>query len=77
MGNGDIDYSLLEKDVAKSARRSLFARRFIPEGKEVEWDDIIAKRPGIGIPVYRLDHILGRKSRININKDYIKQKSPL
>jgi N,N'-diacetyllegionaminate synthase len=71
LGDGHISYDDSEKEVAKSARRSLFARRDIPAGKVLEMDDVIPKRPGLGIPVYLLDKILGRKSKVNISKDFL------
>lgn len=70
-GDGHISYDNSEKEVAKSARRSLFARRDIPAGKVLEVDDVIPKRPGLGIPVYLLDTILGRKSKVDIRKDFL------
>jgi len=56
---------------ALAARRSLFARRFIPAGKVLERDDIIALRPGVGIPEYMSDRIIGKKSRTDIEKDFL------
>ena len=70
-GDGHISYDNSEKEVAKSARRSLFARRDIPAGKVLEVDDVIPKRPGLGIPVYLLDTMLGRKSKVDIRKDFL------
>lgn len=70
-GDGHISYDYSEKETAKLARRSLFARRFIEKGKILEHSDIIPKRPGIGIPVYMLNEIIGKKSGIDIMKDFV------
>ncbi|HPB81177.1 MAG TPA: N-acetylneuraminate synthase family protein [Spirochaetota bacterium] len=71
LGNGKIDFSDAEKEVAKSARRSLFARRDILKGTVIGPEDIIPKRPGTGIPVFLESDVLGKKASINIKKDYM------
>lgn len=71
MGNSSIIFNPHEKDVAKMARRSLYAKRFIPEGKIIETDDVIPKRPGVGMPVYTLEKILGKKSNRDIEEDFL------
>ncbi len=71
LGDGHISYDDEEKDVARSARRSLFARRDIPAGTVIAMDDIIPKRPGVGLPVYAVNRVLGRRSRVTIRKDFL------
>lgn len=71
LGNGSIDFTDAEKDVAKSARRSLFARRDIPKGTIISQSDIIPKRPGTGIPVYLEGEVLGKKTLVDIKKDFM------
>jgi len=70
IGDGHISYNLSEAESAKQSRKSLFARRFIPEGKTLELEDIIPKRPGVGIPVYRLNEIIGKKTNRVIEEDF-------
>jgi N-acetylneuraminate synthase len=53
------------------ARRSLYASRFIPEGKILNIDDVIPKRPGVGIPVYKFDSVIGKKCNRDIEKDFL------
>ncbi|MBN2039634.1 MAG: N-acetylneuraminate synthase family protein [Spirochaetes bacterium] len=72
-GSGEINISA-EKNIAKLARRSLFAKTDIPEGKALTEDDIIPKRPGIGIPVYELKELLGKKTNREIKKDFLIRK---
>ena len=71
IGDGHISFGPDEKEVAKMARRSLYASRFIPEGKILDLDDVIPKRPGIGIPVYKFKSLMGKKSNRNIEKDFL------
>lgn len=70
-GEGRIDYNSPERETARLARRSLFAAKFIPKGKTITAEDIAAKRPGIGIPVYRMDDLIGKKAAKDINEDYL------
>jgi N,N'-diacetyllegionaminate synthase len=69
MGDGHIDYDLYEKDVAKSARKSLFSRKFIPAGKILDTGDIIARRPGVGIPASLYRQFVGKRSNQDIPED--------
>ncbi len=71
LGSGNISCAGAETVTARAARRSIFARRTIPAGKIIEEEDLIALRPGSGIPAYRIDEFIGRKSRVNIKKDYM------
>ncbi len=71
LGSGDIDFGASEEPVARAARRSLFAARFIAAGRAIKPDDIIALRPGVGIPAGRIDEIIGRKARTDIEKDHL------
>ena len=71
MGTGMIDYGLSEKDVAKSARRSLYAARLIPRGTVLTAHDVSAKRPDAGIPAFLADEVIGKTAIIDIEKDYV------
>ncbi|MDR3238314.1 MAG: N-acetylneuraminate synthase family protein [Spirochaetia bacterium] len=71
LGSGHIDYGESEASVAKVARRSLFACRDILPGSVVTEDDIVALRPGVGIPPYSISEITGRRAKLNISKDSI------
>ncbi len=71
LGSGEINYSESEKKVARLARKSLFAKRNIPVGKSLTYDDVIAKRPGIGIPVYNLDSLIGKVANTEIKEDHL------
>ncbi len=73
-GTGKIKYGREESLTARAARRSLFAKRFIPEGKVLEEDDVVALRPGTGLPVYELENLIGKKSKNDIPANYIIKK---
>lgn len=71
LGSSQINFSDPEKEVARLARKSLFAKRTIPKGKALSPDDVISKRPGIGIPVYYLDSIIGKRTNSEIKEDHL------
>ena len=71
IGSGKINFNASEKEVARLARKSLFAKREIRKGSIISFDDVIAKRPGIGIPVYELDNIIGKRANREIKEDYL------
>jgi N,N'-diacetyllegionaminate synthase len=70
-GDGHLSSDFSEKEIAKSARRSVFSSRFIGKGSRITRTDLVAKRPGTGMPAYRIDEIAGRKAACDINEDYI------
>jgi len=51
------------------ARRSIHARREIPQGALITRDMLVVKRPGYGIPPKFLDLVVGRKARRAIRAD--------
>lgn len=69
-GSSNIDIAS-DKDIARLARRSIFAKRNIPKGKALTEDDIVPKRPGIGIPVYKLKNLLGKVANREIKEDFL------
>ncbi|HEY1405987.1 MAG TPA: N-acetylneuraminate synthase family protein [Spirochaetota bacterium] len=71
MGNSEISSGKSEEKVAKSARRSLFASRDISAGEIITSDDIIEKRPGVGVPASLWRSFIGKKTSCRISKDYL------
>lgn len=69
MGDGTIDYSENEREVARSARRSIFATRDLPEGTLLTHSDIVVKRPGVGLSPLYIEKIVGKKVKHSIKKD--------
>lgn len=60
-----------EADSRKFARRSLVAQQSITKGMTISENMLIPKRPGIGIPPYMVDMIIGRIAKRDIYKDEI------
>ncbi|MFH0975221.1 MAG: N-acetylneuraminate synthase family protein [Spirochaetota bacterium] len=71
IGNGKIDYGNSEKEVARLARKSLFAKKDIHKDELISYNNVIPKRPGIGIPAYELKNIIGKKVNTEIKEDYL------
>lgn len=55
----------------ENARRSLVAKRDIPKGKKVEYDDLTWKRPAKGISPKFIEKVIGRKVTSKIKSDQI------
>ena len=52
-----------EREIAAVARKSLHWRRELRAGEMVSPDDLIALRPGTGLPPSALEQIVGRQVR--------------
>ena len=74
IGDGTISYGEAEAATARGARRSLFARRHIPRGAVIGEGDLVCLRPGVGIPVYERDRVIGKRSKADIPVDYLIRK---
>lgn len=55
-----------EKPIREWAFRSLVAMKDIPEGQTITDEMVWSKRPGTGIPSYRMDEVIGKKARRKI-----------
>lgn len=60
-----------EELARKNARRSLVAKKFIPKGKIIEYDDLTFKRPAYGISPKFIDEVIGKKAIVDIDEDEI------
>lgn len=54
-----------------NARRSLVAKRDIPEGKVIEYEDLTWKRPASGISPRSIDEVIGKKAVVQIEADEV------
>lgn len=54
-----------------NARRSLVAKREIPKGKTIEYDDLTWKRPASGISPRSIDDVIEKKAVSNIEADEV------
>jgi len=57
-----------EEGVRKYGRRSLYYRKTLPAGHTLSIDDIIALRPGGGIPVEQYTSFMGRSLKIAVQE---------
>ena len=60
-----------ELEVARVARRSLVAKRYLKRGHILSEDDVVFKRPGNGIPPDEIRYVIGRKLKRDIPEDEI------
>ncbi len=77
IGDGAISSGSAEAGTARAARRSLFARRAIPRGATIGKDDLVALRPGTGIPPYGLGLVAGKRAAVDIPEGYLIRKEYL
>ncbi len=70
LGDGRIDFDFSEKEVANSARRSLFSRRPLRAGEVLGGDAVALRRPGVGLPVADMERVVGRACRRDIPEDF-------
>jgi N-acetylneuraminate synthase/N,N'-diacetyllegionaminate synthase len=60
IGDGVKVPTAAEADIARVARKSLHWRRTLSAGDRISADDLIALRPGTGLPPSELDRLVGR-----------------
>lgn len=60
-----------EEPARMHARRSLVAKRNIPQGKIITGDDLTWKRPAHGISPKHIDQVVGRQAKQDISEDLI------
>lgn len=65
-GSGSLHPVEREREVARAARRSLFAARDIRQGEVIHSEDLTFLRPGTGISVADIDQVKGRRALMNI-----------
>ena len=70
-GNKEKTVLNCEKVSRKEARRSLVIKRKMSAGEMIKEEDIICKRPGIGISPKDIDKVVGRYLRYNVEEDTI------
>lgn len=64
LGDGRKRCMPSERGARTAARRSLYSTRDLPSKHNLGDSDLIALRPGGGIPAAELEHLIGRKLRI-------------
>jgi sialic acid synthase SpsE len=73
MGQTKVGSLESEEISRQNARRSLVAKRDIPEGKIVEMSDLTWKRPASGISPRHIDEVIGKVALDSIEEDEILQ----
>ena len=58
-----------EKIIRKWAHRSIVTIKNIKKGEKLTYDNIWSKRPGTGIPSYKMKSVIGKTARRSIKKD--------
>lgn len=58
-----------EIEIRNWAHRSLVYLHDLDAGRVIENGDIWGKRPGYGVPSYRLEQFIGRKLKVSVNKN--------
>ena len=58
-----------EKEMYENGRRSIHAAIPIHAGQIIEKDSLIIKRPGLGIPPYLMEQVIGRTAKHDIQED--------
>ncbi|MFW5770209.1 MAG: N-acetylneuraminate synthase family protein [Spirochaetota bacterium] len=71
MGDEAGGNDLPDAQTARGARRSLYVSTTLNSGHVVKKGDIVCKRPGVGIPAYRMREFEGRKVKVTIPEDYL------
>ena len=67
LGHGRKEPAAAEAAIARVARRSLFLRRAVPAGGTITLDDLIALRPGDGVPPALAPQVAGRRAARSLN----------
>lgn len=70
-GEGFIDCLQNEEQARKNARRSIVLKRNIEKGEILKKEDLVFKRPGIGIPPYEIAFVTGKKVNKFLEEDSI------
>lgn len=70
-GNGDINVSECEQTSRLEARRSLVFKNKIKKGQIIQKEDLIAKRPGNGIPPKYMEIFTGYRAKEDFDADTV------
>lgn len=65
------------QEIRKIFMKSFVAKKFIPEGKIIDIDDLDLRKPVTGIPASELYFILGKKTLVSIEKGIFIQENML
>lgn len=69
LGDGRKRVLDAEHDVREVSRQSIVTTRAIPRGRMIDAADLTMKRPGTGLPPFRLEEVCGRVATRDIEAD--------
>lgn len=61
--------SIYESSAIRSSRKSIVAVKDIKKGDVITSELLTFKRPGIGIPPYKIDDVIGKTALVDITED--------
>jgi len=71
LGNGYKTPTPTEKLMRLDTRKGLIARKAIRKGQAISLQDVIIKRPGIGVLPRELEKVIGRTAQCDIEADEV------
>ena len=66
LGDGIKRCMQSEQNIRNVARKSVVAKKYIEKGQTIRIEDLVIKRPGIGIPPKFLKKLIGSKAKVEI-----------
>ncbi|PWI48974.1 N-acetylneuraminate synthase [Candidatus Heimdallarchaeota archaeon B3_Heim] len=69
LGSSTKQIDEVEKQNRVVARKSIVAMRNIPKGAILSKEDLGVKRPGNGLPPVKILHLIGKETKVSIDKD--------
>ena len=69
LGSPEVGILKCEEAARQNARRSLVSERLIRSGEKISDADIGIKRPGMGLPADRIDEVIGKIAKKDIEAD--------
>lgn len=71
MRDSPVDKDEVEpyREMKEIFEKSVVAARDLPEGRAIRREDLAVKKPGTGIPAARIDEVVGRQTRNDIDAD--------
>ena len=71
LGSAEKIPTAIEQEIAKIARKSIFAAKYIPTGTLITEDMLAIKRPGTGLLPKQLNEVIGKRAKEDLSPDTI------
>jgi len=69
LGDGEKTLQDFEKDARLKMGKGIYTSRPLSADTVIGWDDICFQTPGNGIPPYRVNEIIGKKLKVDLEKE--------